>query len=65
MRIKSFKLFESVSKEFTKDGKNYEIVYTGDKDLNQDGFLIHFTGYDDAIGNKIIGFLSLVVILML
>ncbi len=58
-KIKYFESFSSnvsSSKSFTKNGKNYEIIYTGDKDPDKDGFLIHTTGYDSCIGNEIIGF---------
>ena len=39
-----------------KGDKEFEIVYTGKEDPNKDGFIIHLTGYDDCIGNKILGF---------
>lgn len=58
-RLKKFESFSSdfkVSKYFKKNGKEYEITYNGDKDPNKDGFLIHLTGYDNCIGNEIIGF---------
>ena len=58
-KLKKFESFSSnivASKSFTKNGKDYEIIYTGDKDPDKDGFLIHLTGYDDCIGNQIVGF---------
>lgn len=43
------------SKEFTnsKTNKKFLITYEGDIELEKDGFIVMFTGYDDAIGNKI------------
>jgi hypothetical protein len=54
--FESFSSNSTVSKSFTKNGKNYDIIYTGDKDPDKDGFLIHTTGYDSRIGNEILGF---------
>lgn len=43
------------SKEFTnsKTNKKFLITYEGDIELEKDGFIVMFTGYDNAIGNGI------------
>ena len=44
---------------FLKDNQKIEITYKGKIDPKKDGFILHTTGYDYAIGNDIIGFFDL------
>jgi len=36
-----------------KDGENFLISYSGNEDIKKDGFIMHYTGYDNGIGNQI------------
>lgn len=44
---------------FLKGKQKIEISYKGKIDSNKEGFILHTTGYDYAIGNEIIGFFDL------